>query len=346
MYSQRWCTMSKIDFTTYLSVYFLKYIPTRTGYSSNTIRSYRDTFIIFLRYCNDELRIRPETITFSIISRDMIEDFLYWIESEKKSSVSTRNLRLAALHAFFRYIQLEAPEYMALCSSIIAIKSKKMSVTEMNYLSIEGIKTLLSIPDINIRSERRDLAILALMYDTGARVQEIADLKVSYIRIKTPATIRLTGKGNKTRIIPLMPQTMNILKKYMIDYELFNETKGTEPLFFNKKNEKLTRAGLTYILKKNVKKATINNTNLFPAKMSPHVLRHSKAMHLLQSGVNLIYIRDFLGHSSVTTTEIYAKSDPELKRKAIEKASIKVLPKEKFSVKKKEELLEWLKTVI
>jgi site-specific recombinase XerD len=202
------------------------------------------------------------------------------------------------------------------------------------------------MPEINLHSGRRDLSVLALMYDTGARVQEIADLKVADIRIKAPATIRLTGKGNKTRIIPLMPQTMSIVKKYMADYGLLDETKQAKSLFFNKKSEKLTRAGLSYILNKYVDQAKVTNKELFPEKMSAHVLRHSKAMHLLQSGVNLIYIRDFLGHSSVTTTEIYAKSNPEIKRKAIEGASQKVLPKEKFSTKEKEDLCEWLKTII
>ena len=334
------------NFAKYLSAYFLKYIPTRTGYSSNTIISYRDTFIVFLKYCNNELRIKPEKIDFSLINRNIIENFLSWLEYQKMYSISTRNQRLSALHAFFRYIQLQSPEYMELCNSILTIKSKKIPVTEINYLWIEGIKVLLSKPDIKLKAERRDLAVITLTYDTGARVQEIADLKVADIRIEVPATIRLTGKGNKTRIIPMMPQTMNIIKKYMADYALFDEIKESAPLFFNRKREKLTRAGLSYILNKYVEKARIYNKDLFPKKMSAHVLRHSKAMHLLQSGVNLIYIRDFLGHSSVTTTEIYAKSNPEIKRKAIEEASPNVLPKEKFSAKEKEDLFEWLKTMI
>ena len=338
--------MSNNDFATYLSSYFLKYMPTRAGYSSNTIKSYRDTFIIFLRYCNDELNIKPAKIDFKIINRHIIEEFVSWLECKKKYSATTINLRLAGLQAFFRYIQLEKPEYMELCNSILIIKSKKTSLKEMNYLSIEGIKSLLSMPNINAKSGRRDLAVLALTYDTGARVQEIADLQINDIRIKTPATIRLTGKGNKTRIIPLMPQTSKILKQYMTDNQLFNSKKTESPLFFNKKREKLTRAGLSYIVKKYAEKAKKKNKELFPAKMSPHVLRHSKAMHLLQSGVNLIYIRDFLGHSSVTTTEIYAKSNPELKRKAIEEISPKVLPKEKFSIKEKKDLFDWLKTMI
>jgi len=338
--------MKNNNFATYLSTYFLKYMPTRTGYSSNTIKSYRDTFIIFFKYCKNELKIKPEKIDFTTINRNMIEDFLSWMECKKKYSVSTRNQRLAALHSFFRYIQLELPEYMELCNLILAIRFKKAPTAEINYLSIEGIKTLLSVPDKSLKSGRRDLSVLALMYDTGARVQEIADLQVSDIRLTTPTTIRLTGKGNKTRIIPLMPQIMSIIKKYMLDYGLLNETKKSMPLFFNKMRKKITRIGLSYILNKYVEKAMIDNKDLFPKKMSPHVLRHSKAMHLLQSGVNLIYIRDFLGHSSVTTTEIYARSNPEIKRKAIEEASSKVIPKEKFTVKEKKDLFEWLKTVI
>jgi integrase/recombinase XerD len=338
--------MTTNDFATSLSAWFLKYLPARAGYSDNTLKSYRDSFVIFLRYCRNELGIRPEKMDFMRINKNMIEDFLSWLELQKKDSISTRNLRLAALHAFFRYIQLKSPEYMELCSSILAVRSKKMPAVEINYLSIDSIKTLLSIPNITRREGRRDLAVIAMMYDTGARVQEIADLKVIDIRLKTPSTIRLTGKGKKTRIIPLMPQTMNIIKKYMDDCGLLDQKHEEMPLFFNKKGEKLTRAGLTYILNKYAKKAATESKNSVLNKMSPHVLRHSKAMHLLQSGVNLIYIRDFLGHSSVTTTEIYAKSDPEMKRKAIENASSKVLPKENFSVDEKRDLFEWLKTVI
>ncbi len=143
---------------------------------------------------------------------------------------------------------------MELCNSVLAIKSKKSPITEMNYLTIEAIRVLLSMPNTNLKSGRRDLAIIALMYDTVARVQEIADLQVKDIRIKIPATIRLTGKGNKTRIIPLMPQTMSILKIYMGDNELFDETKVSEALFFNTNKGKLTRAGLSYILDKYVRK--------------------------------------------------------------------------------------------
>lgn len=338
--------MNSTDFGRYLSNYFLKYIPHRTGYSDNTIKSYRDTFTIFLRYCNDVLRIKPEKICFSKMSRKMIEEFLIWLEDTKNYSISTRNQRLAALHAFFRYIQIEAPEYIELCNSILSISSKKTPVVEMNYLSIAAIKELLSIPDQSSKAGRRDLAILSLLYDSGARVQELADVLVVDLRVKEPATIRLTGKGNKTRIIPIMPQTINILKAYIRDNGLFSESKISSPLFFNKRQEKLTRAGFSYIVNKHIEAVRKKHPDLFPSKVSPHIFRHSKAMHLLESGVNLIYIRDFLGHSSVTTTEIYAKSNPEVKRKAIEQASHNVVPDEKLTQKEKDDLLSWLKEFI
>ena len=217
--------MKNNNFATHLSSYFLKYMPERTGYSSNTIESYRDTFIIFLRYCNDILGTKPDKINFDYINRKIVENFLFWLENQKKYSISTVNLRLAALHAFFRYVQMESPEYMELCGSILAIKSKKKPTTEINYLSIEAIRVLLSMPNLNGQSGCRDLSIIALMYDTGARVQEIADLQVVDIRTKAPATIKLTGKGRKTRIIPLMPQTMSIMKKYMAEHKLLDEIK-------------------------------------------------------------------------------------------------------------------------
>jgi len=334
------------DFATCLSSYFLRHIPLQSCYSDNTIKSYRDTFTIFLRYSNNILGIKPEKLSFTRISKKMIYDFLIWLETEKKYSISTRNQRLAGLHAFFRYVQIEAPEYIEICNEILSIRSKKTPSPAMNYLSIPAIKELLATPDAKSKHDRRDLAILSLLYDTGARVQEVADLIISNIRIKIPATIQLTGKGNKTRIIPLMPQTIKIIVFYMEENSLLTESNINNPLFYNKSNEKLTRAGISYILNKYVKIARKTQPDLFPPKVTPHVLRHSKAMHLLESNVNLIYIRDFLGHVSVTTTEIYAKSNPEVKRRAIEQASPSLLPDEKYSKGAKQELLDWLKTII
>ncbi len=347
MFSRRWKKMNESSFGKYLSLYFLRYIPSRMDYSENTIKAYRDTFTIFLRYCSEVLNLKPEKLKIVDMNKDFIEDFLNWLINEKKYSIRTRNQRLAALHSYFRFLQIEAPEYLDVCNSILSIKAKKVADTEqMTYLSIKAIQKLLATPNSKIKEGKRDLALLTLLYDTGARVQEIIDLTISDLKLSSPATVRLLGKGQKVRIIPITPQTVSIMRVYMDNYQLTDEENLMIPIFFNKQKGKLSRPGVTYILKKHFEKARKNNSNLFPSKISPHALRHSKAMHLLEANVNLIYIRDFLGHVSVSTTEIYAKSNPEIKRKAIEAASKNVLPDEVLTMNDKEVLLDWLREFI
>lgn len=329
-----------------LSSYFLKYVPERTGYSQNTIKSYRDTFILLFQYQKANLNKSIAKVSFDTLTRKHIENFLVWLENEKHYSVSSINQRLAAIHAFFKYVQMENPEYIELCSSVLSITSQKVPVVPMNYLSVDAIRLLLSLPETSKSEGLRELALLTLLYDSGARVQEIADLSFGDVRYIKPATVRLTGKGNKARIVPLMPQTLAVLNAYVNDYKQKKDFLYTHPLFYNKKGDKLTRAGIAYILNKYVNHARNIRPDLFSGKISPHTLRHSKGMHLLEGGVNLIYIRDFLGHTSVITTEIYAKSNPEVKRKALEMASPHVLPSEKYSENQKEEMLEWLKSII
>lgn len=203
---------------------------------------------------------------------------------------------------------------------------------------------LLAEPDQSTRNGRRDLALLSLMYDSGARVQEIIDLTPSMVRLDTPCTVKLIGKGNKARIVPLLEVQIKFLKAYMLEQRLLEQHANMYPLFCNSRKEKLTRAGVNYILSKYVSQARKKNSTLIPEKLSCHCLRHSKAMHLLQSEVNLVYIRDILGHSSIQTTERYAKTDSRQKREAIEKAYTDVTPKEIPSWLTNDDLLEWLKS--
>ena len=196
------------------------------------------------------------------------------------------------------------------------------------------------MPNTSTNIGVRDLAILTLLYDSASRVDELISLKccdIDFIK----KTVNLYGKGKKQRVVPLISSTIKIIEKYMQIYNLSENS--TELLFFNSRNEKLTRMGINYIIEKYVKIAKENNPIEYQIKVSPHTFRHSKAMHLLESGVNLIYIRDFLGHSSITTTEIYAKTNPEIKRKAIEKHSENLSKKIHYSEKEKQDLLSWLK---
>lgn len=328
-----------------ISSYFIKYIPERSGYSNNTIKSYRDTFILLFRYQEEVEKKSLNKLSFETMNRKYIESFLLWLKECNCYSNSSVNQRLAAIHSFCNYTVSEAPEYIEPCTSILAIKMKKIPVKPIEYLSIEAIKLLLSMPNAKTKDGRRNLALLALLYDSGARVQEIADLIFGDIRKQKPSTLKLKGKGNKARIVPLMPQTLDIALSYINDYT-FKEGDFSCPLFFNKQGYKLTRAGISYILDKYVTEARIKCPELFPKAVTPHTFRHSKAMHLLEGGVNLIYIRDFLGHESVITTEIYAKSNPEIKRKAIENASPKVLPEDRYTLEQKQDMISWLKTII
>ena len=338
--------MKPKDFSWYLSAFFTKYLPNDCGLSPNTISSYRDTFLLLLRYLKDEKRLKIERLQLKDFHKDLIKDFLSWIETSRNCSVATRNVRLTALHSFFRYLQFEYPDFLLECQKILDIPVKKAEQGTLNYMSLEGIKLLLQMPDQRKKSGRRDAALLSLMYDTGARVQEIADLTPSMIRLSTPSTVKLVGKGKKARIVPLMEKQTEILLHYMNENGLTDPKSNQYPLFAGRSDEKLTRAGISYILRKYIKMARAQDASLIPLKFSPHCLRHSKAMHLLQSGVNLIYIRDILGHVSVQTTEIYARTDSRKKREAIEQAYTNVNSEIKPHWEGNPDLIEWLRTFI
>lgn len=228
--------------------------------------------------------------------------------------------------------------------------SRSSSVGKRNYVSryltVYGIKLLLSQPDTSTWRGCRNLALLSLMYDTGARVSEIADLTVDRVRIThEPYTIRLFGKGRKARIVPLVKEQMSILRDYMEENHLNDSNKTASLLFYNDRHEKLTREGITYILNTYVETARMESPELISGKISCHSIRHSRAMHLLQAGVNLIYIRDLLGHVSIQTTDIYARAESKAKREALEKAYVK-LPPNRDSDKSWEgnkNLRDWLK---
>ncbi|MEE3402711.1 MAG: tyrosine-type recombinase/integrase [Acutalibacteraceae bacterium] len=332
------------DFAYALSKFFSEYLTGLCNYSEHTIMSYRDTFKLFLKYSKAKENLTAEEITFAKISMSMIERFLQWLKTERNASVSTCNQRLAAIHAFFKYVQYEYPEYSALSQKILFIKFAKAPKSELSYLTVEGIALLLSIPDTATIQGRRELAILSLLYDSAARVDEIVSLCARDIRLINPASVRLTGKGRKVRSVPLLKGAVDILSAYFKDHKTRLMNKESI-LFVNHSGQKLTRSGITYILHKNAKEARKLHPELIPEKLTPHCLRHSKAMHLLQAGVNLIYIRDFLGHIDVKTTQIYARADVTLKRKAIEKANVVNVNPEMKSWTEDSDLMTWLENL-
>ena len=337
--------MNPTCFARYMSKYLTEYLPGIQGVSYNTIASKRDAYILLLKYLDDTQNIKAEDVDIPLLSRETIIKYLEWLEKSRGSSVSTRNIRLAAIKSLFSYIQTQTPDYIYQCQQILSIPRKKEPGHTLEYLTVEGIKSVLDAVEASSRTGLRDLALLSLMYDSAARVQEIADLSVNDFRAEKPSTLRLTGKGSKTRIVPLMSATSDLVSKYISIYHPSYRGEYNVPLFSNRKEEKLTRAGIAYILKKYVKIAREKQPDLIPETVSPHGLRHSKSMHMLQAGVPLIYIRDFLGHSEISTTEIYARCDSEQKRKTIENTCPSITKSETPIWQKDTSLLGWLQSL-
>ena len=332
--------MNKVNLDYYLQKFLNIELRKNINVSENTIISYKYAFISLLEFIIKNYKKNIKDIKLETINKEVIINYLEYLESVKKNSISTRNQRLSAIKSFYNYLALEEIEYLPLCNEILSIKMKKNNQETVKYLSKEGIKEILSLPNTSTKHGIRDLAILTLLYDSGARVQELITLNVCDINFDNK-TLNLYGKGRKSRTIPLLKQTIKILEKYI---KIYNINSNNSLLFFNNRKEPLTRMGITYIINKYVKKAKKKNSIEFQIKVTPHIFRHSKAMHLLESGVNLVYIRDFLGHKSVITTEIYAKANPETKRNAIEKNSEELSKMVHFSDKEKKDLLSWLKS--
>ena len=308
------------DFAVCLQDFFTRYLVREVGVSRQTMRSYRDTFMLLLQYLETACSIIPERICFEHLDKERIAGFLDWLEIHRLSSSATRNTRLAAIRSFYRYMMREDPMHLKQWKNVLTLRFKKEKQDVIKHLSIEGIKAILEEIPQDTCQGRRHLTLLSLLYNTGARVQEVINLTPLSLRLNKPATIELFGKGAKTRIVPLDHDMVGLLTGYIKETGLDNLVRNKAPLFCNSRGTTLTNPGITYILKRYARQARIKNPDLVPEIVSPHMLRHSKAMHLLQAGVNLVYIRDLLGHVSVTTTEIYARADSEAKREALEKA--------------------------
>lgn len=325
LFRKRVVMMKTTDFAKHLTAFFGNYLPGVKNLSGNTILSYRDAFRLLLIFFRDIRNITPEKLCFKMFSNELVCDFLEWLQNERSCCVATRNQRLVAIHAFFRYVQVQEPEQIHLCQLILQIPCKKYQQPLIQHLTPEQMKDLLAAPNAHIQSGRRDMTLLSVLYDTGARVQELCDLRVRDIRLEHPAIISLTGKGRKTRHVPILGNTVELLQLYMRENGFLQNGMLDTPLFSNQRHTKLTRGGVSHILQKYAAVLSKDHPDMPPA-LTPHVLRHSKAMHLYQSGVNLVYIRDILGHVDIATTDIYARADTESKRKALESAYPDITP--------------------
>ncbi len=319
--------------------FFATYLPGERGFSKHTIANYRDTFRLLLGFVVERSG-RPITkITMDDVSVEVITAFLEHLEEARGNTVSTRNVRLAALRAFFAYAGHKEPSVLALAQHVSLIPFKRGPVRKMTYLDEEELKAFLDGPDRSGRHGKREYLTLALLYDTAARASELLSLRPCNFRLHRHPLVTILGKGNKERLVPLLPATAELTIQHL--QETGRAVDDDTPLVRNRQGQPMTRSGLTFLVGKYRHLTAQKITSLSRQGISPHTFRHTKAMHLLQAGVHPVTIKDILGHSNLSTLSIYAQADLELKRKALEQLGSKttVIPR---PTQRDPNLLEWL----
>ena len=306
----------------WLAKFFTDYLAGERAASTRTVASYRDAMKLLLTWLRDSEHIPPEKLRLADIDRPRVLRFLDWLEHERACSAATRNQRLAVIKSFCRYTAVEQPERLDQVTQILAIRQKNTPAPQLGHLSGDEVKTLLAEPGTASTRAIRDTVLLAMAYDTAARVQELCDLNVADVRRANPMTVVISGKGSKTRYLPVMGPTAKLVADYLEHLDPHpGLSADANPLFHGPNHSRLTRSGIAKLLARHVRTVRARDPSWAPGlAITPHTLRRSRAMHLIQAGVNLIYIRDLLGHVDVSTTEIYARADAETKRKAIENA--------------------------
>ena len=299
--------------------FFSDYLPQVRGASRHTVLAYRDSLKLLLQFLERHCGRGAASLDFPDLAPDNLLAFLAHLETERGNSVATRNARLTAAHAFARYAAAQHPEHLELCQRILAVPFKRGPRRAVEYLEDEEMRALLAAPDRRKSLGLRDHALLLALYNTGARVQEILDLRPCDLQLERPRQARLTGKRRKERICPLLRETTAALRAYLAERGV--PPTDAEPLFRNRYGQPLSRSGVRYILRKHARAASKSVRALATKRIHPHVLRHTTATHHLQAGVDIVTISHLLGHASVETTNRYAAVSLEAKRAAVAKAS-------------------------
>jgi len=327
-----------------LRAFFGEFLPELRGVSRHTVLSYRDTFTLLPRFLAESRHCEVIALDLEAISPESVLAFLNHLEQGRHNKTSSRNVRLAAIHAFFRYVATHAPERLEQAQRILGVPFKRTQTRPINYLEEEEIRAVLGGVNRTTQAGCRDYALLALFFNTGARVQEIVDLNAAELQLDSPPQVTLFGKGRKTRICPLWPQTAEVLKQYTSLIQL--DIHSHAPLFCNQRGERLTRFGVRYILAKYCRAGVAQCPSLAHKRLHPHSARHSTAMFLLKSGVDLVNISHWLGHASTKSTNRYATADLEMKRQAIAQAGTigsSLTPTNSW--RQDASVLEWLKSL-
>lgn len=305
------------EFQYLLQNFFLKWMMGQKKVSASTIQAYKDTFRIFLKYMHDEHGVKASSINMEVINADAIIGFLHYLENNRKNSCKTVNNRLAAIKSFMEYVSYECPEYSGSVRKVKAIPFRKVEKKEVCYLTKEEMDSLLNACDTESPEGRRDYLMLLLLYNSGMRVSEMISIqgKDAHFSDNGKCHLRIMGKGRKERVVPLWRTTTKCLSDFMHE----NEVQDNDYLLSGRNVKHLTRSGVRYRIDCIAKKAAPSCQSIKNKSVTPHVFRHSTAMSLLQSGIDISTIAIWLGHESIETTHKYMVADIKLKERALDK---------------------------
>lgn len=297
----------------YVQRFFTDRLLTQMQASPNTVASYRDTFRLLLRYAEEHVGLPPTKLHVAHVDASLVGRFLTFCEDERGNSARSRNTRLAAIRSFFKYVSSNEPQLLLHCQKILAMPSKRHEKRVVDFLTREEMEALLKVPDLTTWFGRRDRALLLTMLQTGLRVSELINLRIADVELGTGAHLRCMGKGRKERATPLRPDSRDALRSWVAQ----SGAAPTEPLFATIKGVPLSRDAVERIVRKHVVIASVICPTLATKRVSPHVLRHTAAMQLLQNGVDRTIIALWLGHESVGTTQVYIHADIQMKERAM-----------------------------
>lgn len=334
--------MSNTTLGNALQAFFLEYLPKQRALSPHTRQSYRDSLKLLLLHLAGA-PADPSGLDFISITPERVITFLDYLETTRHNGAGTRNVRLSAIHSFFRYVGGRFPEHLALTQRILSIPFKRARSREIHYLDLPDIKAILHAVDRSTALGRRDFALLTLLFNTGGRVSEVVGLQACDFRLHAPSHVLLRGKGNKERTCPLWKETTRIIRDFLSEQQI--APTATTYVFRNHRGHPLTRFGAWFMLKKHVASAAKRTPNLRHKRLHPHSVRHSTAIHLLRAGVDLSTIAHWLGHVSVNTTNKYITLDLKSKADALSRMKPVITGKNRGRWRKDTNLIQWLESL-
>jgi integrase/recombinase XerD len=311
---------AKAELPELLESFFRQRLALQRGASPATIAAYRDALRLLVVFAARRIGKPPSRLVLEDLDRDVVLAFLDHLEQERGNGTRTRNARLAAIRAFFHHAVYRDPGHMGISQRVLAIPGKRVTRPALDYFRPEELESLLRAPDQHTRQGRRDHALLLFLGRTGARVSEAIGINVADLRLDKPFQVLLRGKGRKERIVPLDEATVRVLRALCAENPTARD--GMAPVFVNARGQRLSRHGVAHIVQRATRTATSHCPALSGRRFSPHTLRHTVAMHLLQAGVDLATIQAWLGHADLRTTHHYLEADLEMKRHALEKCTI------------------------